>query len=169
MKRILAIFGLCALAACAQTTASLSPEQCDVDWTSVGLADGAEGAPETKLASYERACARGGGGLAMAETEAWRAGWRRGVEGFCASDPATDDEAARASRRDLCAFEVVSSAPASDRERSRRTTDRGGDIDYGSPTIRPRVGLGVGVGSGGVRVGGGVGVGVGIFDLGLFF
>ena len=166
MKQILLVLAALGLAACAQsTTASLSPAQCDADWASVGAADGADGATSEKFAQYQSACARGGATLAAADEDDWRRGWRRGVERFCAADPADDTDGQRAARGDLCAFQVVSSAPASDAERASRRPD----VDYGSPTIRPRIGLGVGIGSGGVRVGGGVGLGVGIFNLGVFF
>ncbi len=80
MSRFALLLAPLLLAACAATTATLSPEQCRADWGAVGYADGREGAAEAKLLSYREACARGGRALTAAEEADWLEGWRTARE-----------------------------------------------------------------------------------------
>lgn len=63
--------------ACATTTASLSPAQCDANWRAVGYQDGAEGADSARIAAYRAACARGGAPLDADQETAWIKGWEQ--------------------------------------------------------------------------------------------
>ena len=80
MTRFALLLAPLLLAACAATTAMLSPEQCRADWGAVGYSDGREGAAEAKLLSYREACARGGRALTAAEEADWQEGWRTARE-----------------------------------------------------------------------------------------
>lgn len=75
MNRLALLLAPLLLAACASTTATLSPDQCRADWGAVGYADGRDGAPEARLLSYREACARGGQALSAAEEADWLDGW----------------------------------------------------------------------------------------------
>lgn len=128
-----------ALAACASTTASLSPAQCDADWRAVGYADGADGEPVSRIGAYRDACARGGAPLSAGDEADWVDGWSAAAGTLPPpepNDPAAADE---------------------------RDEDDGGGV---LPRIYPTIG--VGVGSGGVSVGGGIGIGLGSISLGLY-
>lgn len=155
MRYVALLLAALGLAACAAPVATLTPAQCDADWRAVGYNDGAEGAPRAKIDDYRAACGRGGAPLPSGEQAAWRAGWRDGVDEFCALPGfrLTDDEIARQDR--LCGV-----AAAGDRPR------RSGRLGRGEPRVTPTIG--VGIGSGG-RVRGGVGLGIGLGSFGLGF
>ncbi len=140
MKHVILIFAALGLSACAATGPQLSADQCAADWRSVGVADGIDGAPETKINQYRRACA-GSSPLASSDVAAWKQGWADGADVAYESEP----------------YEV---AEAHDHSHSH-----GGHSHRSSPVFRPS--LSVGVGSGGVRGGVGLGVGFGLFNLGL--
>ncbi|MEX2520029.1 MAG: DUF2799 domain-containing protein [Paracoccaceae bacterium] len=134
-----------ALGACAASTASLSPAQCEVSWAAVGRADADDGEPAAKLARYREACARGGAPLSAADEAAWLDGWSGGAPVYGAYEGG--------------AYEGYDDG-------------YGGGYDNGPrgpsyPRIYPQ--LGVGIGSGGVSVGAGIGVGLGSVGLGLYY
>lgn len=128
------------LAACASTTASLTPEQCAADWNAVGYADGRDGEDIHRIEAYRNACANGGAPLSERDESDWVEGWNAAQR---AGAPARDDDP---------------------RYEDDDDDDRGGGGTY--PVIYPQIG--VGVGSGGVSVGGGLGIGLGGFSLGIY-
>ena len=146
MKHVILIFAALGLSACASNGLQLSASQCAADWRSVGVADGAEGAPETKINQYRSACARTSP-LASSDIAAWKQGWAEGADVAYDAGPVAEDET----------YEV---AEAHDHSHSH-----GGHTHRTGPVISPSVSIGVG--SGGVRGGVGLGVGFGLFRLGL--
>jgi hypothetical protein len=61
--------------------ASMTETECKVaDWGRVGLADGARGEPERRLATYAEDCAKTG---VTPNTRAYRSGWDEGISRFC--------------------------------------------------------------------------------------
>ena len=148
MRHAILILAALGLAACASNGLQLSAAQCATDWRSVGVADGVDGAPETKINQYRSACS-GSAPLAASDIAAWKAGWAEGA------DVALEIEESE-----------VGQADAS--ETHTHETHTHGDDGYGHrvrPVVSPSIF--VGVGSGGVRGGVGVGLGVGLFRLGL--
>lgn len=146
MKHVILIFMAFGLSACASNGLQLSASQCAADWRSVGVADGVEGAPETKINEYRSACARTSP-LASSDIAAWKQGWAEGADVAYNAEPLPEDET----------YEV---AEAHDHSHSH-----GGRSHRSGPVISPSVSIGVG--SGGVRGGVGLGVGFGLFRLGL--
>lgn len=146
MKHVILIFAALGLSACASNGLQLSASQCAADWRSVGVADGVEGAPETKINAYRSACAQTSP-LASGDVAAWNEGWAEGADIAYEVDPMSDEGR----------YEV---AEAHDHSHSH-----GGHSHRSRPVISPSVS--VGVGSGGVRGGVGLGVGFGLFRLGL--
>lgn len=142
--KLLALFAIpiAALAGCASTTASLTPEQCAADWNAVGYADGRDGEDIHRIEAYRNACANGGAPLSEADEADWVEGWN-------------------VAQRAASAERGPGSAPAPNRE-DDYDDDRGG----GYPVIYPQIG--VGIGSGGVSVGGGFGIGLGGIGLGVY-
>ncbi len=173
MKQIALLLSALLLAACAGGTAQLSADQCAADWGNVGYADGADGAPLSKLAQYRAACARSGAALTLADEADWQAGRRNGLGAFCAAPDASLTDSQIASRPQLCASQVAANdrvyddnAPVYDRAGAPDDPyDR--SYDYRGPRISPF--LSVGFGSGGTRIGGGVGIGLGLFNLGFYY
>ncbi len=145
MKHVILIFAALGLSACASNGLQLSASQCAADWRSVGVADGVEGAPESKINQYRSACAQTSP-LASSDVAAWKQGWAEGADVAYEAEP-TDDGS----------YEV---AEAHDHAHSH-----GGHMHRSGPVISPSVSIGVG--SGGVRGGVGLGVGFGLFRLGL--
>lgn len=80
-----------ALAACAATTATLTPAQCAADWNAVGYEDGRDGEDFSRLAGYRAACARGGAPLTEADEAAWAEGWTAAGGAPPARENARDD------------------------------------------------------------------------------
>jgi len=77
VKYITGLLLLLVLGGCA----SMSETQCQVaDWHRVGLADGANGLPEGRLADYHRDCAKVG---IEPDAQAYRRGWDAGIVRFC--------------------------------------------------------------------------------------
>ena len=146
MKHVILIFAALGLSACASNGLQLSASQCSSDWRSVGVADGVEGAPETKINEYRSACARTSP-LASSDIAAWKQGWAEGADVAYNAEPLPEDET----------YEV---AEAHDHSHSHC-----GHSHRSGPVISPSVSIGVG--SGGVRGGVGLGVGFGLFRLGL--
>ena len=146
MKHVILIFMAFGLSACASNGLQLSASQCAADWRSVGVADGVEGAPETKINEYRSACARTSP-LASSDIAAWKQGWAEGADVAYNAEPLPEDET----------YEV---AEAHDHSHSH-----GGHSHRSGPVISPSVSIGVG--AGGVRGGVGLGVGFGLFRLGL--
>lgn len=146
MKKIFIIFGTLALSACASNGLKLSASQCAADWRSVGVADGRDGAPETKINEYRSACAASSP-LAASDIAAWKAGWADGADVASSVEDPIEDEV------------IV--------EEHDHAHTHGGQTHGQKPVFRPSVF--VGVGSGGVRGGVGLGVGFGLFSLGLGF
>ena len=146
MKHVILIFAALGLSACASNGLQLSASQCSADWRSVGVADGVEGAPETKINEYRSACAHTSP-LASSDIATWKQGWAEGADVAYNAEPLPEDET----------YEV---AEAHDHSHSH-----GGHSHRSSPVISPSVSIGVG--SGGVRGGVGLGVGFGLFRLGL--
>lgn len=171
MKQIVLLLSALTLAACANGPARLSADQCAADWAGVGYADGADGAPLSKLADYRAACSGSGAALTLADEADWRAGRKGGLAEFCEASEGSLTDNQIASRGQLCAVEVAQ-ADYDDRAPVYADEDYGYDdyddgYRYNGPRISPF--LSVGFGSGGTRVGGGVGIGLGIFNLGFFF
>ena len=79
MKHVLLVFAALGLSACASNGLQLSASQCAADWRSVGVADGRDGAPESKINEYRSACAASAP-LASSDIEAWRRGWADGAD-----------------------------------------------------------------------------------------
>ena len=146
MKHVILIFAALGLSACASNGLQLSASQCSADWRSVGVADGVEGAPETKINEYRSACARTSP-LASSDIAAWKQGWAEGADVAYNAEPLPEDET----------YEV---AEAHDHSHSH-----GGHSHRSGPVISPSVSIGVG--SGGVRGGVDLGVDFGLFRLGL--
>ena len=146
MKPVIILVAALGLGACASNGLQLSASQCAADWRSVGVADGVEGAPETKINQYRSACARTSP-LASSDVAAWKAGWAEGAGVAYRSDPVADEEP----------YEVA--------EAHDHTHSHGGQARRSGPVFSPSVSIGVG--SGGVRGGVGLGVGFGLFRLGL--
>lgn len=140
MKHVLLVFAALGLSACASNGLQLSASQCAADWRSVGVADGRDGAPESKINEYRSACAASAP-LASSDIEAWRRGWADGAD---------------------IAYDV---AAADGVETHDHAHSHEGRAHGAGPVFRPS--LSVGVGSGGVRGGVGLGVGFGLFHLGL--
>jgi len=173
MKQLILLCSALLLSACVGGTAKLSAEQCSADWASVGYADGAEGAPASKLAKYRAACSGSGAALALADEADWQAGRRSGLSEFCAAPVRSLTDSQIASRDQLCAQQVAAAGTVYDDapvNRARRVDDDydRDDRSYGyyGPRISPF--LSVGFGKGGTRIGGGVGIGFGIFNLGFY-
>ena len=146
MKHVILIFAALGLSACASNGFQLSASQCAADWRSVGVADGVEGAPETKINEYRSACAHTSP-LASSDIATWKQGWAEGADVAYNAEPLPEDET----------YEV---AEAHDHSHSH-----GGHSHRSGPVISPSVSIGFG--SGGVRGGVGLGVGFGLFRLGL--
>lgn len=140
MRYAIPILAALGLSACASNGLQLSAAQCATDWRSVGVADGVDGAPETKINQYRSACS-GSAPLAASDIAAWKEGWAHGA------DVATEIE------------------PVETTETHSHTHGHGGRGHRVRPVVSPSVFIGVG--SGGVRGGVGLGVGVGLFRLGL--
>lgn len=71
------VLGLFLLASCA----SLSPEQCrNADWRQIGYADGANGAPGSRIQEHASACAKID---AKPDMEAYLAGRMEGLVSYC--------------------------------------------------------------------------------------
>ena len=146
MKHVILIFAALGLSACASNGLQLSASQCAADWRSVGVADGRDGAPETKINEYRSACSQTSP-LASSDVAAWKQGWADGANVAYEAGPSVDDEP----------YEVA--------EAQDHTHSHGGHTHRSGPVISPSVSIGVG--SGGVRGGVGLGVGFGLFRLGL--
>lgn len=146
MKHAILIFAALCLSACASNGLQLSASQCAADWRTVGVADGLEGAPETKINEYRSACSQNSP-LASSDVAAWRKGWAQGVDVAYEAEPSVENEP----------YEVA--------EAHDHTHSHGGHTQRTQPVISPSVSIGVG--SGGVRGGVGLGVGFGLFRLGL--
>jgi hypothetical protein len=72
-----ALLAALALAGCA----TLSEQECRAaDWDAIGRADGANGEPAGRFDGHRKACARHG---VEPQEAAWRAGYAKGLEGFC--------------------------------------------------------------------------------------
>ena len=140
MKHLILMFAALGLSACASNCLQLSASQCAADWRSVGVADGVEGAPDTKINQYRSACAQTSP-LAASDIAAWKQGWAEGAD---------------------VAYEVEPAETAAAHDHAH---SHGGHTHQIRPVIRPR--LSVGVGSHGVRGGVGLGVGFGLFNLGF--
>lgn len=140
MKHAILILAVLGLSACASNGLQLSASQCAADWRSVGVADGRDGAPESKINEYRSACAASAP-LAASDIAAWKAGWSDGAD----------------VAHEIDDIEVV--------ETHDHTHSHGGHTHRGGPVFSPSVSIGVG--SGGVRGGVGLGVGFGLFRLGL--
>jgi len=67
------------LASCA----TLSEEECRyADWYSIGMSDGRDGRPDSRLAKHAKACEEHG---VRPDAESWRAGWREGITRYCSA------------------------------------------------------------------------------------
>jgi len=67
------------LASCA----TLSEEECRyADWYSIGMSDGRDGRPDSRLAKHAKACEEHG---VRPDAESWRAGWRDGITRYCSA------------------------------------------------------------------------------------
>ncbi len=140
MKHLILMFVALGLSACASNGLQLSASQCAADWRSVGVADGVEGAPDTKINQCRSACAQTSP-LAASDIAAWKQSWAEGAD---------------------VAYEVEPAETATAHDHAH---SHGGHTHQTRPVIRPR--LSVGVGSHGVRGGVGLGVGFGLFNLGF--
>lgn len=130
MKRsALPILAVILLGACATTTASLSPAQCDANWRAVGYEDGAEGADISRIAAYREACARGGAPLGAVAEADWIDGWNQ-AQGTAFAHETYEDE---------------------------RQSGRQPVRSY--PRVYPQLGVGVGSGGVNVGAGLGIGLG----------
>ncbi|WP_340108111.1 DUF2799 domain-containing protein [Pikeienuella sp. HZG-20] len=88
---LLLLLPVLALAACAATTATLTPAQCAANWRAVGYEDGLDGADFSRLAAYREACARGGAALSKADEAAWTEGWTAAGGAQPAYEPRDDE------------------------------------------------------------------------------
>jgi len=74
---LLVVLGAGVLLGCA----SMSESECKTaDWYRRGMADGAAGQPESRLANHHEACAKAG---VVLDTAAWRRGWDEGLRSYC--------------------------------------------------------------------------------------
>lgn len=145
MKHVILFAAALMLGACASNGVQLSASQCAADWRSVGVADGRDGAPETKINEYRSACAASAP-LAASDIAAWKAGWADGA-----------DVAHR--------IDEVEVAEDHDHTDTHDGHTHDGHTHRARPVFRPSVFIGAG--SGGVRGGVGLGVGWGLFNIGL--
>jgi hypothetical protein len=91
---------LLALSGCA----AMSPEECEfADWESLGELDARQGRAYDYLAQRGKACNKAGFAV---DSEAYRAGWERGIPRYCHVDQGFADGLAGRAYRGICPMEL---------------------------------------------------------------
>lgn len=96
MIRLIAVLATVSIAGCA----TLSDEECRyADWYAIGMGDGREGRLDSRLARHAEACEKHG---VRPDAEAWRAGWREGLLGYCSPQSGWHEGVAGTSYNGVC-------------------------------------------------------------------